>query len=116
MSYDIRFAVKAENGQFVDFKIPEYSHITYNLAPMFRACMKWNYKQGTYYRVSEITDYISEGIKELNFNPSAYSKYAPSNGWGTLDSARRTLENLAATIREIIEYEEIPLEYVYMAW
>lgn len=114
MSYDLRLAVKAENGQFVYIGCPGYESPTYNLGPMFRACTGWDFNQGEFYRCSEVIDLIENGIRELRVNSNEYKQYNPQNGWGDMAGARRCLESL----REYIYFrgEDIPLDCLYVAW
>lgn len=116
MSYDLRFAVKAENGQFVEFATPEYDHPTYNLGDMFRAATGWNYKQGEYYRVSEIKHFLMKGVYELTFNRKAYEQYVPDNGWGSIRGAIECLESVLQKIVEIQDWYDLPLDIIYLAW
>ena len=115
MSYDLRIAVKVDGTDiFAQIAEPEYANPTYNLGDMFRACMDWNYTQSEYYPCSEVITNIERGIRELRTNKSAYIKYNPSNGWGDISSALRSLESLRECIYE--QAEEIPIEHLWMAW
>jgi hypothetical protein len=124
MSYDIRIAVKVDGAEdvFADIAEPERSSPTYNLREMFVACMNWDYKQGTYYKVSEIYPKIERGIYELTYNEEAYKKYNPSNGWGSTTSALSALISLKECIDEIENpdcWEQpitLPKDLIYMAW
>ena len=115
MSYDLRIAVKVEGlNKFVCISTPEYDKPTYNLGQMFRACMNWDYSQGEYYKCADVIKNIEHGIRELRTNRKKYEKYNPSNGWGDLDGAIEVLESLRTCIYE--NAEDIPIEYLYMAW
>ena len=115
MSYDIRIAVKVDGTDiFAQIAEPEYASPTYNLRDMFVACMAWDYKQGEYYPCSEAITKVERGIRELRTNKSAYIKYNPSNGWGSISSALKALECLRVCIYE--QSEEIPIEHLWMAW
>lgn len=115
MSYDLRIAVKIDGTDiFAQIAEPEYANPTYNLADMFRACMDWDYTQSEFYPCSEAIVKVERGIRELWINKSAYIKYNPSNGWGDISSALRTLESLRECIYE--QAEEIPIEFLWMAW
>lgn len=116
MSYDIRFAVKAENGQYVNFAWPEYGNPIYNTGKMLRAAMDWDFKQGEYYRFSEIKCKIVRGYGELITNRKAYKKYEPDNGFGSVGYAREVLNSILEKIAAIEDEYGIPQEYVYMAW
>lgn len=117
MSYDIRLAVKTEFGGFVVIDEPDYSNPTYNLSDLFRACTGWDYKQGEYYRCSEVQPNIINGLKELICNPGLYEKYLPDNGWGTMKDARDCLESILVCITENVEdRSRIPIEYLYIKW
>ena len=108
MSYDIRLAVAVagapvnEDGEqlYAVIGTPEYDSPTYNLGDMFRACTGWDFKQGTFYRVSEVLPLIEKGIHELQFNAKAYEKYEPENGWGTIRSALDALESMLECIEK----------------
>lgn len=98
MSYDIRFGVQTveanndgENMCIVG--APELDSPTYNLRPMFVACMDWEYEQGKWYPMTEVLPKIEHGIDELTKHRKKYEKYNSPNGWGTLDGARECLEN-----------------------
>lgn len=114
MSYDLRLAVKTEYGSFVEIGAPDYDSPTYNLGEMFRACTGWDYNQGEYYKCSEVIDKIEHGIRELTCNRSEYLQYNPPNGWGDLPGALMCLISLRDYIYE--RGEDIPLEYLYVAW
>lgn len=116
MSYDIRFAVKAENGQYVNFATPEYDTPTYNIGKMLRVAMDWDFTQGEYYRVSEIREKLVRGYCEVTANRRYYKQYEPDNGWGSVGTARDTLHSILERILEIEEDYGIPPEYIYMAW
>ena len=115
MSYDLRIAVKVDGTDlFADIAEPEYANPTYNLRSMFVACMDWNYSQSEYYPCSEVISKVERGIRELRTKRSAYIKYNPSNGWGSIDGAIRALESLRDCIYEQVEY--IPIKHLWMAW
>ena len=117
MSYDLRIGVKVEGaGKIVMIAEPELANPTYNLGNMFRACMGWDYKQGEYYKCSNVIGNIANGIKELRTNKKQYVKYEPSNGWGTISGALETLESLWECINETAEYNDLSLENLYVAW
>ena len=99
MSYDLQFGVETvhENNdgeKFVWIAEPEYCNPTYNLRDIFVHSMDWDYKQGEWYRLEEVLPKIERGIDELTNNPAAYEKYLPSNGWGTIESAIKTLRSI----------------------
>lgn len=115
MSYDLRIAVKVDGTDiFAQIAEPDYANPTYNLGDMFRACMDWNYTQSEYYPCSEVITKVERGIRELRANRSAYEKYNPSNGWGSISAALVALESLRECIYEQAEY--IPIEHLWMAW
>ena len=115
MSYDLRIAVKVDGcDKFAQIAEPEYSRPTYNLGKMFRACTGWDYKQGEYYKCSDVIGNIEKGVKELRANKAQYKQYEPENGWGTVASAVVALENLRDCIYE--QAEEIPLDCLYVTW
>jgi hypothetical protein len=115
MSYDLRVAVKVEGcDKYANIAEPEYASPTYNLGDMFRACMKWPFIQGEYYRCDKAIAKIEHGIKELRENRGEYEKYNPANGWGSIDSAIQDLESLRACIYD--QAEEIPMNCLYMCW
>lgn len=120
MSYDIRFGVKVADadGMIAVVGRPEYDSPTYNLRDMFVACMDWNYKQGEWYKVTEVIPKIERGIHELKFNAKKYKKYNPENGWGDLQGALECLENWVTEISHYQDgwYEEIPIEHLWFRW
>ncbi len=115
MSYDLRIGVQVADT-YVIAKIaqPEYASPTYNLRDMFVACMDWDYKQGQWYRCDKVIDRIEKGILELKIHRDNYIQYNPSNGWGNVNSALRALESLRSCIYE--QAEDIPIQYLWMAW
>ena len=116
MSYDLRFAVKAEDGRFVDFCEPELANPTYNLGMMFRKAMGWDFNQGEYYRVSDVLENISAGYLNLTYHRDDYVEYEPNNGWGTVEGAADCLKSIMDKISEIQNWDHIPLNIVYFAW
>lgn len=131
MSYDIRLAVRVEgalvneDGEplYAVIGTPEYDSPTYNLGDMFRACTGWDFKQGKFYRVSEVLPLIEKGIHELRFNAKAYKKYEPDNGWGSIGGALEALESMLECIEKNGPgncwnkgWNEIPLDCLYIAW
>lgn len=115
MNYDLRIAVKVDGcDKFAQIAEPEYSNPTYNLGKMFRACTGWNYKQGGYYKCSDVIGNIEKGVKELRANKVQYKQYEPENGLGKVADAVVALENLRDCIYE--QAEEIPLDCLYVAW
>ncbi len=122
MSYDLRLAVKAEGAEdcYVVFAEPERHSPTYNLGEMFRACTGWDYRQGVFYKVSEVLPLIEHGIHELRFNENAYEKYNPPNGWGSISSALQALESLLNCIQKESNGEwswnKVPIDCMYVSW
>jgi len=123
MSYDLRLAVKIEDGDKTYYPVlamPEHHSPTYNIGTMFRKCMDWDFEQGTFYRVDEVLPKIERGIHELQFNEEAYKQYNSPNGWGNTDSALRALTSLVECIRETQQgwncWEAMPLHLLWVAW
>ena len=120
MSYDIRLGVKVEGTDIIAvIAEPEYSSPTYNLGDMFRACMGWDFKQGEWYRVSDVLPNILKGITELSMYPKKYREYEPDNGWGTVKNALSTLQSLAECISEQNDgstWQDIPYEHLWLRW
>lgn len=110
--YDLRIAVKVDGcDKFAQIAEPEYSSPTYNLGKMFRACTGWDYKQGEYYRCSEVIGNIEKGIEELRVCWAKYVKYGEV---ADIPYAVEVLESLRNCIYE--QAEEIPLDCLYVAW
>lgn len=118
MSYDLRIGVKVEDagGKIVQIAEPYRANPTYNLGPMFRACTGWNYKQGQYYKCSDVIGNIERGIHELTTNRKEYIDFEPSNGWGSLSGALETLESLSECIYTTAEETDLDLSHLYVAW
>ena len=125
MSYDIRLGVKvagAPDDCYAEIMSPRYDSPTYNLGKMFRACTGWDYKQGKWYKVSEVLPLIEHGVHELRFNSKEYQKYTPENGWGSLGGALETLESMLECIRrntgddEMWSVNDIPIDCLYIKW
>lgn len=117
MSYDIRLAVKTEFGGFIVIDEPQYSSPTYNLGELFRKCTQWDFKQGEYYKCSEVVHLIKGGFRELVSHPVKYEKYLPDNGWGTMRDAQDCLRDILECIDEnIFGNHRIPIEYLYIKW
>ena len=120
MSYDIRFGVKVAGAEDVYAVIgePEYDSPTYNNRDIFVKCMDWDYHQGEWYSMPEILPKIERGIHELKFNPKAYKKLEPANGWGGIESSLKCLESIIAwfTGWDRGWNEDVPIECIYMRW
>lgn len=121
MSYDIRFGVKVENmsGYIATIDQPEYSSPTYNLRELFVQSMGWHYKQGVWYNCLEVMPKITKGIDELFTHPRFYKQYEASNGWGTVESAYKSLKSIVEKIGEITGgdgWNEIPLDCLWIIW
>lgn len=116
MSYDLRIAVKVDGTDIMaEIATPEYySHPTYNLGQMFRACTGWDYKQGEYYRCSDVIDLINHGITELSVHRDEYKQYEPENGYGTVSSALTALRSLRDCIYDTSD--RIPIDHLWVAW
>ena len=115
MSYDISISVKGEGiNRYFEIAEPYYSSPTYNLRDMFVACMSWDYKQGEYYKCSEIIENINRGITRLRCDRKEYEKFTPTNGWGNIDDALKVLISIRDCIYQ--EAEKIPMEYMYLRW
>lgn len=115
MSYDLRIAVKVQGcDRFAGIATPKYYQPTYNLGKMFRACTGWDYNQGEYYNCAEVIGKIEQGIHELSVNRQKYKPMEPSNGWGSIASAKLALESLRDCIYE--QAEDIPIECLWVAW
>lgn len=121
MSYDLRVGVKVEGTDIIAVvEEPEMHSPTYNLGEMFRACTGWDFKQGEWYKASEVLPKIENGIRELLFNRKAYEQYNPPNGWGSISSAMEALESLRdciyGTVAGDIGWQAIPLEHLWVCW
>jgi len=126
MSYDLRIAVKvdgAEKGnEYAVIAEPEFHSPTYNIGKMFRKCMGWDFKQGEYYRVSDVYQNIVRGILNLREHEEEYEKYNSPNGWGTTESALKALESLKQCIDDIEDpygwsgWNTFPKNLLYVAW
>ena len=126
MSYDLRIAVKvdgAERGnEYAVIEEPEFSSPTYNIGEMFRRCMGWDFKQGEYYRVSDVYQNIVRGILNLREHEEEYEKYNSPNGWGTTETALKVLESLKKCIDDIENpndwggWNTFPKNLLYVAW
>ena len=123
MSYGIRLGVKVEGLDVIAvIDLPKYDSPTYNLGNLFRECTGWDFRQGEWYRVSEVLPKIEHGISELRINPDKYRHLEPDNGWGTIGSALETLESLSKCIDDNIgvsdwgKWQEIPAEFLWVRW
>lgn len=122
MSYDIRFGVKVEgmDGYIAVIDEPEYSSPTYNLRPMFVACMDWDYEQGKWYNCAEVIPKFERGAHELRFKTSKYKQYNPDNGWGSTSSALQAIESVIQKAKELTggewSWNVIPLEHLWICW
>lgn len=125
MSYDIRFGVKVEGAPENTYAVigqPEYDSPTYNIREMFVKCMDWDFKQGEWYKITDVLPKVRHGVEELYVNKKKYKKYNSPNGWGDTDSALKCL-------RSIVDYfddgwngiggtwnADIPYDCIYMRW
>lgn len=117
MSYDVGIYVKVKGcNKYHSIAVPEYDSPTYNLRNMFVACMDWDYKQGEYYKCDFVMDKVQHGLKELTINKELYEKYNAPNGWGNIESAIKFFYSLIECIEETIQYDEIPIDCLYMRW
>lgn len=112
MSYGLEILGKFEGGGYVCVDTLEHSSPTYNLGTMFRKAMKWDFKQGNIYKVTDVFGHIKHGIRELKNHPDKYRQYEPENKWGTVETALVTLESL----RECILEQEIERKHLYLRW
>ena len=124
MSYDIRFGVKVVGAQDDCYAVigePKYDSPTYNLRDIFVRSMDWDYKQGEWYKITDILPKIQRGITELTQHTQTYKKLEPENGWGTVGDANECL-------RSIVDYfsgwdglagswnADVPIDCIYMRW
>lgn len=127
MSYDLKIAVKVEGAEkgneYAVIAEPEYGDPTYNLGEMFRKCTGWDFKQGVFYRVSDVYQNIVRGIINLTEHETEFEKYNSPNGWGTTTSALRALESLKECIDGIENPDDwsggwntFPKNLLYVAW
>ena len=126
MSYDIRIAVKvdgAEKGnEYAVIAEPDLNSPTYNIGKMLRRCTDWDFKQGEYYRVSDVYQNIVRRIINLREHEEDYEKYNSPNGWGTTVSALKALESLKQCIDDIEDpngwggWNTFPKTLLYVAW
>lgn len=126
MSYDLRIAVKVEGAEkgneFAVIAEPELSNPTYNIGEMFRKCMVWDFKQGEYYKVSEVYQNIVRGIINLTEHEGEFEQYNSPNGWGTTISALNALKSLKQCIDDIenpncfSDWNTFPKTLLYVIW
>lgn len=118
MSYDLELGVKVEGAKdlWATVAIPEFDNPTYNVGTMFRKCTGWDFKQSEWYAVPDVLPLIEHGISELHINTAKYKEYEAENGWGTVHTAQRALESLRDCIYHTVEYEDIPIEYLWVRW
>lgn len=103
MSYDIQIAVTERvTGRHVRVdNMCDHSSPTYNLRDVFAESMGWDYDQGIWYPVSDVTTYLKHGIDELSEHGSDYAKYEPDNGWGTVEDALGDMRAWLSEIRRL---------------
>lgn len=124
MSYDIRFAVKvagAPDDCFAVIGEPEYCSPTYNIGKMMRVAMDWDFKQGTFYKLTDVLPKIRQGLAELISHPEQYKQYEPDNGWGTVDSAAKALSSILDWASPDNCWDrgwngDIPMDAIWIAW
>lgn len=126
MSYDLRIAVKVagaeKTNEYAVIAEPGWNSPTYNLGEMFRACTGWDFKQGEFYKVSDVYQNIVRGIINLTEHEEEFEKYNSPNGWGTTQSALSTLKSLKWCIDNIenpnswVGWNTFPKELLYVAW
>ena len=84
--------------------------------------MGWDFKQGEYYRVSDVYQNIVRGIINLREHEEEFEKYNSPNGWGTTVGALKALESLKQCIDEIEDpndwsgWNTFPKTLLYVAW
>ena len=126
MSYDLRIAVRVEGAEkgneFAVIAEPELSNPTYNIGEMFRKCMGWDFKQGEYYKVSEVYQNIVRGIINLTEHEEKFEQYNSPNGWGTTINALDALKSLKQCIDDIENpncwsgWNTFPKTLLYVIW
>ena len=129
MSYGIRFYVQTvvpnlEGDRYALVHIPEYDSPTYNYRKMFVALMDWDYSQGEYYHMPEVLERLKTGLERIKADPEAYRKYEPKNKWGTVEGARKCLENWVDELTPpgdgYYDYDNVmcqwPLEALWWRW
>lgn len=117
MSFDIQFGVLVANtDKIIPFMEPDEAHPTYNISTMFRKAMDWNFKQGKWYKVSEVHEFIYGGYCELITQEYKYRKYNDPKGWGTTQTAIETLKSIIDKIDLIESCYELKWEDFYIRW
>lgn len=122
MSYDIRFGVKVAGAPKETYAVigkPELSSPTYNNSKIFRKSMDWDYRQGEWYKLTDIIPNIERGIHELWFNKEAYRNLKPDNHWGGIESSLEALQSIMNWITRDMQWSwnsELPMDCVYMRW
>lgn len=124
MSYDIRFGVKVAGAPdcFAVIGNTKYDSPTYNLRDIFVKCMKWDYHQGEWYKITDVLPKVKHGITELTFNPQKYKGLEPSNGWGTIGSALQCLQSIVHYFGDNWDglggswNADVPIDCIYMRW
>lgn len=114
MSYDIGICLKAEDGGFELIDEPELCSPTYNLRDMFVACMDWGFELDAFYPAQYVFEKLNRGISELIFNREKYDQYNPPNGWGSIDSAIKSLKSARDCLEKNKEF--YPSESLYFRW
>ena len=124
MSYDIRIAVKVpvcdecDWDGFAEVGHPVYAHPTYNIGDVVRRATGWDFKQGKFYKVTEILPMVAKGISELVLHPKDYEQYLKGGGtWGTVSTAVHTLNSIMEFVEaNQEEWRLVPVEYLWIAW
>ncbi len=81
--------------------------------------MNWDFHQGEWYCLIGVMPCIERGIHELKYNPEAYGKYEPSNGWGTVSGALDFLISTKQTIYNHLngwDCNDYDVDHLYMCW
>ena len=93
MSYD--FEVSPVNAGHDIYE----KNVTFNLGPMLkRAGFHPHVLSGL--AVKELRPVVQNAALVLANNPAYFAQFAPSNGWGTLDTARAFLQGLHRYLKD----------------
>lgn len=121
MSYDIRIGVKVEGLDVIAvIDEPDHNSPTYNIGDLVRKCTGWDFKQGEWYRVSDVVPMLMHGLEELTLHSAKYR--ALGEDYSQTGYVREVLQSILECIAQNTgdsywtKWQQIPAEHLWIAW
>ena len=97
MSYDFRLEINTGGSKPLTFG---HLNHTYNCAPMFKEALGKGLYKFNGWSAEKFLDVINKGIEDMVKRPEYYSKWNPSNGWGSYQTALDFLAEIGKLCRK----------------